>query len=453
MTDRLTRLGSQGVIDDDTLVPYLQEQRWYGAHSREVQGATVVDTVPLDDAATLCMALVDLMFDTGTHDLYQLLVRERDGVVFEATGDPALATRLVELTAARAAVAGNDGTITFDAIRPITPPAAPVARALGGEASNTVVVVDDLLVKTYRHVRAGVNAELDMLLFFAEHGFTHAPELAGWYAYEGERVSATLGLLQRFVPGAIDGWELGRRELPDRPDAFLDRLEQLGSVVGEMHAVLASDGSDPAFAPEDPTPESAGLVSARIDEEIDATFDELGDREELAALVGRRSQAHELVLATAPSGALGRNIRTHGDLHLGQALWSAADDAAGAWIVIDFEGEPARGTTTRRQKTAALRDVAGMLRSLSYLTNAARRDGTAVPDAWERDARASFLGAYRASPAAAVLPSSVEAQDQQLVMFELEKAFYELRYELDHRPDWVDIPVESILTLLEGAMV
>jgi trehalose synthase-fused probable maltokinase len=453
MAEQPTRLGSHGVVDDDSLVPFLQEQRWYGAHAREVQGASVVDTVPLDDAGTLCMALVDLAFDTGTHDLYQLLLRERDSAVYEATGDPALATRLVELTAGRAAVAGADGTITFDAIRPITPPATPVARALGAEASNTVVVVDDLLVKTYRRVRAGVNAELDMLLFFAEHGFTHAPELAGWYAYEGERVSATLGLLQRFVPGAIDGWALGQRELADTPDAFLDLLEQLGRVVGEMHAVLASDGTDPAFAPEEPTPESAGLVSARIDEEIDATFDELGDREELAALVGRRSQAHDLVLVTGPSGALGRTIRTHGDLHLGQALWSTNLDSGGDWMVIDFEGEPTRGTTTRRQKTAALRDVAGMLRSLSYLTSAARREGTSVPDGWERDARERFLGAYRASPAAAVLPSSVEAQDHQLMMFELEKAFYELRYELDHRPDWVDIPVESIIALLEGATV
>jgi maltokinase len=187
-------------------------------------------------------------------------------------------------------------------------------------------------------------------------------------------------------------------------------------------------------------------MSARIDEEIDATFDELGDRDELARLVGRRSQAHDLVLATAGSGGLGRSIRTHGDLHLGQALWHEDE-----WMVIDFEGEPTRAATMRRQKTAPLRDVAGMLRSLSYLTNAARRDGTTVPEEWERDARSTFLGAYRDSPAAAVLPSSQEAQDQQLVMFELEKAFYELRYELDHRPDWVDIPVDSILTLLEGA--
>src|SRR3954471_10770132 len=212
MTDDRTRLGTDGAIDDDALVPYLQEQRWYGAHSRELQAACVVETVPLDDDGELRLALVDLVFDTGTHDLYQLLVHDEGGDVFDATGDPALATRLVELTAARAVVEGSGGRVTFDAIRPVTPPVSPAARPLGADASNTVVVVDDLLVKTYRHIRAGVNAELDMLLFFAEHDFAHAPELAGWYAYEGERVQATLGLLQRFVPDAVDGWALGQRQ-------------------------------------------------------------------------------------------------------------------------------------------------------------------------------------------------------------------------------------------------
>jgi trehalose synthase-fused probable maltokinase len=448
MTEHPARLGAHGVIDDEVLLPYLQQQRWYGAHSRDVQGAAVVDAVPLRDDGSLRIALVDVVFDTGVHDLYQLLVRERDGEMVDATGDAALASRVVELTAAHATVHGADGRITFDAIRPITPPAEPEARAAGGEASNTVVVVGDLLLKTYRRVRAGINAELDMLLFFAEHGFPHVPELAGWFGYEGERVQATLGVLQRFVPDAIDGWELGQREIASAPNRFLGQLEQLGWVVGEMHAVLASDGSDPAFAPEDPTPESAGLLAARIDEEIDATFDELGDRDELAPLVGRRSSAHELVLATASSGALGRSIRTHGDLHLGQALWHAGD-----WMVIDFEGEPTRSATARRQKTSPLRDVAGMLRSLSYLAHSVARAGVAVPDGWEHAARERFLAGYRASPAVAVLPSSLEAQEQQLMMFELEKAFYELRYELDHRPDWVDIPVGSIADLLDEAVV
>ena len=193
------------------------------------------------------------------------------------------------------------------------------------------------------------------------------------------------------------------------------------------------------------------MVSARIDEEIDATFDELGDREELAPLIGRRSQAHELVLGGAPSGVQGRSIRTHGDLHLGQVLWHTTVDATGDWMVIDFEGEPARAASARRQKAAPLRDVAGMLRSLSYLAerSAPRRHRGRRRVGARRPAAASSTATGRRRRWR-VLPSSVEAQDQQLTMFELEKAFYELRYELDHRPDWVDIPVGSIVGLLDG---
>src|SRR5437763_13347317 len=118
MAEERSRLGSDGVIDDAALVPYMQGQRWYGAHSRDVHGAGVVDTVSLCDDGNLQVVLVELLFDTGTRELYQLLVRHVDGDVFEATDDPALATRLVELTAARATVAGIDGRVAFEAIRP-----------------------------------------------------------------------------------------------------------------------------------------------------------------------------------------------------------------------------------------------------------------------------------------------------------------------------------------------
>ncbi len=140
----------------------------------------------------------------------------------------------------------------------------------------------------------------------------------------------------------------------------------------------------------------------------------------------------------------GRMIRTHGDLHLGQTLWAAHD-----WMIIDFEGEPARPASARRQKSFPLRDVAGMLRSISYLAATLERAGRPLPATWESEARGQLLEGYRSSAPSAVLPQTVEAQDRQLGMFELEKAFYELRYELDNRPEFVAIPVQSILSLLE----
>jgi trehalose synthase-fused probable maltokinase len=336
--------------------------------------------------------------------------------------------------------------LTFKAIRPIDGVESFSVRPTGADQSNTSVVVGDLMLKVYRRVDAGVNPELDMLLFFAEHGFAHVPYLVGWYSYAGSHVDATLGIVQCFVADAVDGWKLGLDETAKRPAAFAARIRRLGEVIGEMHAVLAADAADAAFMPEDPTPESSGLVTAKIDEDIDAVFDEFAEREELAPLAGRRDDAHALVSNMAGGFAPGRVMRTHGDLHLGQTLF-AGDD----WLIIDFEGEPARPASERRQKSLPLRDVASMLRSLAYLVATLERDGVSVDEGWEAEARGAFLEGYRATAPSGVLPQSTDGQERQLALFELEKAFYELRYELDNRPDFAAIPVQGILDILERA--
>jgi maltokinase len=443
MTDDQRILGEAGALDEDVLVEHLRDQRWFGARTREIVGATVVDSVRLPDSE-LSIALIDAHFRTGTRELYQLLLEERDGKTFDATGRTRLAQRVVELVADGSAVDGRDGRLACQSIRPIDATNSAEIRVVAGEQSNTSTVVGEVILKTYRRIEPGVNPELDILLFFAEHGFRYAPNLVGWYGYQGERIDATLGIVQCFVPDATDGWELGLREGSDSPEEFLGRLHQLGAVVGEMHSVLASDTNDIAFAPEEPTPESTGLLTAKIDEEIDGIFDEFSERDELAPLAGRRDDAHGLLASLASTAAPGRIIRTHGDLHLGQTLWNGHD-----WFVIDFEGEPARPASSRRQKSPALRDVAGMLRSISYLAWTLNRDDNEPRRDWERDARQRLLNGYRETVSPSVLPQTAEAQERQLGMFELEKAFYELRYELDHRPDYVPIPVHSILNLLD----
>jgi trehalose synthase-fused probable maltokinase len=140
-------------------------------------------------------------------------------------------------------------------------------------------------------------------------------------------------------------------------------------------------------------------------------------------------------------GSVGRRIRHHGDLHLGQILSRDGD-----WIVIDFEGEPARSLPERRLKHSPLRDVAGMLRSFTYATRVAGAD-----EAVETQLREAFLdGYFDAVQRAEILPQR-ETTERLLRIFELEKAVYELRYELAHRPDWVSIPVGGIVRLLEQA--
>jgi trehalose synthase-fused probable maltokinase len=144
-------------------------------------------------------------------------------------------------------------------------------------------------------------------------------------------------------------------------------------------------------------------------------------------------------------GAGGRVIRTHGDYHLGQTLVTDR-----GWVVIDFEGEPARPLPERRLKRSPLRDVAGMLRSFAYAASASEiLRGKAPPEGWEERAREAFLTAYLGAVDPSLLPPGQEATAKLLSVFELEKAVYELRYELNNRPDWVGIPVAGIARLLE----
>jgi maltokinase len=341
---------------------------------------------------------------------------------------------------------------------------------IGSEQSNTSVVFDDeLILKVYRRLEAGINPELEVLRFLGERGFENMPALHGWYAYHGRPAESTLGILQEFVPDGLDGWELALDELADAPDVFLERLRRLGEVTGAMHTILASDQSDPNFAPEEPSLEALGLLTATVDEEIARAFLELpDDLDAVEPIRARGEEVRERLRQRTWAGAAGRIIRTHGDFHLGQPLGSprtpqalglegrapaaspTALPASGDWVILDFEGEPARSLPERRRKRSPLRDVAGMLRSFAYAATAVEfMRGVEAPSGWEERARAEFLGGYLQTVDPSTVPPGPEAFDKLLSVFELEKAVYELRYELNMRPDWVPIPVAGILRILE----
>jgi maltokinase len=268
------------------------------------------------------------------------------------------------------------------------------------------------------------------------------PALWGSWSYTGPLLGATLGIVQEFVPGAVDGWSLALDELPSKPEEFVARAHRLGEVIGELHAVLASDRDDPAFAPEEASAESLALLTATVDDEIEQAFLHLPDDEVVAPIAGRSDDVRDLLRSLTVVGTVGRRIRHHGDLHLGQLLWANGD-----WLVIDFEGEPARALPERRAKRSPLRDVAGMLRSFTY---AASVSGTERADVEQR-ARTDFLDGYFATVQGQGLLPARDETERLLRIFELEKAVYELRYELSHRPDWVHVPVAGILQLLEDS--
>ena len=169
---------------------------------------------------------------------------------------------------------------------------------------------------------------------------------------------------------------------------------------------------------------------------------------ELEAIAGRGEEVREQLRGLSHAGDVGKVIRTHGDYHLGQALWTD-----GGWVILDFEGEPARPIVDRRRKRSPLRDVAGMLRSFAYAASAAEIEhGVEPPEGWELRARDAFLLGYLSKVDSNLIPSG-SALERLLAVFELEKAVYELRYELDNRPGWVRIPVLGIARLLERAAV
>ncbi|HMI70073.1 MAG TPA: phosphotransferase, partial [Solirubrobacteraceae bacterium] len=319
-------------------------------------------------------------------------------------------------------------------------------RSIGAEQSNTSIVFDDALVlKAFRRVEAGTNPELEMLRFLSGHGFAHIAELGGWYQYEGELMDATFGVVQRYVPGAWDGWELALDELGADPERFIARLRDLGAVIGEMHSILASDATDPAFAPEEPSDESLSLLTATIDEEIERVFLEMPELDSMEAIAGRGAEVRDRLQLMSHVGARGKLIRHHGDLHLGQTML-----AADGWVILDFEGEPARPLLERRRKRSPLRDVAGMLRSFAYAASASElQRKRAAPAGWEDRAREAFLSGYFETVDPVLMPPGEAPTRTLLSIFELEKAVYELRYELNNRPDWVGIPVAGIARLLE----
>jgi maltose alpha-D-glucosyltransferase/alpha-amylase len=375
-------------------------------------------------------------------------------------------------------------------------------RRSSAEQSNTSVRYGDrLILKLFRRLESGPNPDFEIGRYLTEEvGFTRIPKLAGWveYSLDGQELT-TLALLQVLVRNQGDGWnwtldELGRYyehssasgawpddRLPagtplveiaenNPPPAakemiglYLESAAVLGKRTAEMHVAL-SMATDPAFALEPFRHEDLGELAHSFEGQASTVLDTL--KAKLASLpddivdragyvVSLRRRLLAKLSATAKLEGQAARIRVHGDYHLGQVLAVEND-----FCIIDFEGEPTRPLAERRQKHSPLKDVAGMLRSFSYAAHsgwlayttrrpeeAARMEAWAA--LWERWTSAAFLKAYRdATIDSAFLPSQPEAFEKLLQAFLLDKALYEIHYELNSRPDWVRIPLVGLLSLL-----
>jgi len=456
--------GLKDFLDIEALKHWLEQQRWYASKTRRVSTIEIAESVVLSEEPMLLLALVQAVFATGQHELYQLPLgfrrageeSEQKSIavaegwsVYDALADSDHARELVRRIDAGDELDTGEGSLRFRrADGSLGVPADAVVRPIGLEQTNTSLVFgSELVLKIFRKLEPGTNPELELLRFLTAREFPSIAPLRGWIEYEGRMFSATLGVAQEFLPDATDGWELTLDRIATDPEGLLELLGSLGTVTAEMHSVLASDANDPAFTPEEPSNEALALLTATIDEEIERIFVRLPDDERLAPIAGRGQDVRERLAARSQLGAGGRVIRTHGDFHLGQTLYTPR-----GWVIIDFEGEPARPLAGRRQKRSPLRDVASMLRSFAYAASALEiLHGKSAPADFEQRARETFLEHYFNTVEPGLLPGGVAGVANLLSIFELEKAIYELQYELDHRPDWVTIPVAGIVRMLEQA--
>jgi maltose alpha-D-glucosyltransferase/alpha-amylase len=424
---------------------------------------------------------------------------------------PAFADALLELVARRRTLRGAHGQLagrparSFAALRgsPGEPLHAVPSRA---EQSNSSVVLGDrLMLKLYRRLEGARSTDLEVALFLTNQGFPNVPPVAGSIEYRrpGGEVSSA-AILSGFVPNEGTLWEVTvdgaadyleraaaerllvetakvpsavlladaagdlRTDARESVGAYLDTAWLLGRRTGDMHMALGRGEDDPAFAPETFTALYQRSLYQSIRAAVRTNLALLARRvEKLPAGVreiAERVLANEAVIDQKSRTLVGRRlggkrIRIHGDYHLGQVLHTGRDIA-----IIDFEGEPGRPIGERRLKRSPLTDVASMLRSFDYAAREAtvRAVGTAAvrdEDAertegwarqWYRSVSATFLRGYReATGGSDILP--VTDQDWAILLDALviQKAIYELDYELNNRPDWVGLPLRGILELVE----
>jgi predicted trehalose synthase len=464
LRDRIEQ-GDLHFLDGLVLLGTIASQRWFGGKSRDVLDARVLDAgVVPGEPPLLAFAIVEVRYGLQSHDLYHLplgfrpesdnwkasIIAATDGwTIYDAIADPDLVRGIVDLIADDRTLDIGEATLLFRSTGDLRDSLGESSetRPMGAEQSNSSLVIDGrLALKVYRRIEAGMNPELEILRFLTERGFEHIAALEGYISYEGRPLEATLAILQQFIPSNGDGWELALDTLGSDSGWLPAHSRRLGEVTAELHNALASDPVDPHFAPEEPSTEGLALITASIDEEIEQVFASLPDIPAVAPVRGRGEEVRDRLRMLTHIGSVGRVIRHHGDYHLGQALWTEYED----WLILDFEGEPARSVPERRRKRSPLRDVAGMLRSFAYAASASViQRNMEPPDGWEEHCRVEFLEGYLATVDAALLPPDRKSIERLLTVFELEKAVYELRYELGNRPDWVSIPVAGILRMLE----
>ncbi|MFH1342187.1 MAG: maltose alpha-D-glucosyltransferase [Pseudomonadota bacterium] len=502
---------TRGVFERDVLPTYLARTRWYPERSAREIRPTVTSAVPFCDVGDNrpWLAFFEATTERGENSRYVLpmqiewvrfdrerynprafaAVRQgaREGTLLDVATDQIFIALLLRNLRESLVVDEQQGVrLEF---RPTArlleqPVKAPVhIRAVETEQSNSTALVDeDYVVKIYRKLVPGINPEIEVGRFLTEvAGFANTPALLGSVELvEGDNTSA-IAIVHAFVQNQGDAWTvtaayldrfveeqrlLAASEHPGESEEvpYLHYISQTGRRVAEMHLALAGNGELTDFTPEPIRPDHVALWIEEITGRAERVCEALqqrrlavrdSDRMLVDQLLAQREGLTDRLVTLLPPDIGGLNIRHHGDFHLGQML-IAKDDV----FIIDFEGEPRRSLADRRRKAPAARDVAGLIRSIDYSATAAlERALNVAPDEqgrlgaalseWRDRASATFLAAYRDTMTNPLLwPAEPQAAEQMLNFFLLEKALYEIEYELAHRPDWLRVPLTGALRIL-----
>jgi len=496
-------------FETDTLPRYIETQRWYAAKGTPIERVRITEQVLWQEGkVTWLVALVELdgaeprasyflplglawedreddrVRNLSTSAVAKIRQQANVGVMGDAFADEVFCRAVVAAMAAGREIATSAGKLQFRrtaAFAEITGPdfeTLPVERPRASSSNTIVGMRERLMLKGYRRLRVGTNPELEMGLFLTEVAhFANCAPLAGVLEYIGnDGQTRLLAMLQGFVANQGDGWTYSldyvRRHLeqyrttpagdslpPNAHEAYLELIRVLALRTAELHRALAQPNTDASFSPQTLTRADIDAYRQRALDEARGALDLLAsnldavpaaDRERASAVLAQRDPIMRRIEACAGAMPQGKKIRIHGDYHLGQVLVTRND-----FVIIDFEGEPGHSLEQRRAKHSPLRDVAGMMRSFSYaqqsaLRSVAHNEAEAVrlsplARSWEIEVRTAFLSAYDAAAREAALYESMQPGLGLLGLFELEKALYELRYEIGNRPTWVGIPLQGIL--------
>ncbi|HET9904813.1 MAG TPA: maltose alpha-D-glucosyltransferase [Xanthobacteraceae bacterium] len=506
--DSVVEERSRAAFEREALPAFLPARRWFAEKDSRRFEAKLDAVIPLEGRMRgIAWTLVDVTTERGAGSRYALPLMIRWGKTPPTAGQPAVLASvrrggseglLIDAPAERdfmlsmmsklhagATVEAGGGRLQFKPSRGFAdgpPPAVEEVRAITGEQSNTTVIVDGAyVVKVFRRLQAGINPDIEISRFLTETaGYQNTPPFIGSVEFErGGEVSA-LSIVQGFVGNQGDGWALTSSYLdrflddyrllapdavadPAQHAAFLLRMRQIGRRVGEMHTALASGPPESDFTPEPLVPEDFHRWTEDLSALAERTFQSLARaqaslpdpvRPLAAELAGRRDTVLARIYEFLRPEPTGNKIRYHGDLHLGQLL-IVKDDV----FIIDFEGEPQRSLEERRRKAPAARDVAGLIRSIDYAGTAAldriipssseeRARLAGAVDEWRTQCVEALLAAHEEHAAEGLWPADPGARRRLLDFFVLQKAVYEISYELSNRPNWLHVPVLGLWRIL-----